>query len=628
MNEPHKQNKPASAPDTESKPKGIDHITAEDFEAVGCETPIAASLKVYCQCLGSLYQKAAQDAEATGNERGAKVYRLLAAVTQIHFKPHDSAEPYGPMLIMDGRRSIIPSDLRGPQSDVFAAIAPKIKNAGLRALLADITWLNDRKQAAIAQLAIGSFCTAVQDVIDGKAELFFEDAKATSHNGAQMLRRACRIANSTGWKEPEAGTLKSLIASLSEAAFNERDARGFLNIGELDADYRITEPQVMAERAETLAQLAELDPDTARDVWELAARAHRQDGKDAESNRCRTNAAECYARMAEAAGLIGMAASSWLMDAIKALRGIPGTKARRQELEGKLREAQATIADEMGSISTEINISDLVDHARKAVGGFTLAQALLEFARLDRSPSPERLREEALKQVEEHPLSSIIPMSVHDDEGKVVAKSPGLSPGGEDDGAALRHLVARNEGFRRQLAATGMIEPARRLIMAEHPLETRDLLPIARFSPFVPPGYEEIFALGFARFFGGDYISALHILVPQLENSLRHVLKQATIDTSSMQSDMTQENRTLSVMLGKDRAALEKIFGSAIVLEIENLFDFEGGPSLRHQLAHGLLSAGACHSHDAIYACWFTFRRCCLPLFPHWQQVIDAYGRA
>ena len=147
-------------------------------------------------------------------------------------------------------------------------------------------------------------------------------------------------------------------------------------------------------------------------------------------------------------------------------------------------------------------------------------------------------------------------MSIHDDEGKVVARSPGLGVGEADD-TAMRHLIARGEGFRRQIAVSGTIEPARRTIIAEHPVEERDLLLLAEYSPFVPPGYEQIFALGFARFFCGDYISALHILVPQLENSLRYVLKQTAIDTSSMQSDMTQENRTLSVMLGKDRAALE-----------------------------------------------------------------------
>jgi hypothetical protein len=144
-------------------------------------------------------------------------------------------------------------------------------------------------------------------------------------------------------------------------------------------------------------------------------------------------------------------------------------------------------------------------------------------------------------------------------------------------------------------------------------------------SPFVPAGYEEIYAVGFARFFGGDFISALHILVPQLENSLRYVLKQAGFEPSMIQSDMTQENRTISVMLAKDREALDKIFGPAITLEIENLFDFRGGPALRHQVAHGLLSAGECQSADAIYACWFIFRLCCLPLFAHGEHVAAAY---
>jgi hypothetical protein len=80
-------------------------------------------------------------------------------------------------------------------------------------------------------------------------------------------------------------------------------------------------------------------------------------------------------------------------------------------------------------------------------------------------------------------------------------------------------------------------------------------------------------------------------------------------------------------MLEKDREALEAIFGPAIVLEIENLFDFDGGPKLRHQLAHGLLSVAACRHGDAIYACWFIFRLCILPLFAHWEHVAKVYAR-
>ena len=623
MSDAEKQSEPDQNAEAEEEPKGFEHVTAEDFTVVGLEAPIAASRKVYVRCHGALYSQAHENSERSGDVRAANAYRLLAAVTQMHFKPNDQAEPYGPMFVMDGRRSVIPSDFRGAQSEVFAAVAPGVVNPGLRALLADIAWLNDRKQAAMGHLAISAFCSAIQAVIEGKGELYFENAKATSRNGTDLLRRACQIAHATGWKEPEAGTLKSLIASLSERAFEETDARSFLRIGDLNADYRITDPKTMAERTEILAQSEGLDPDTERSLWELAARSHRQCGCDADSNRCLKCAAECYVRLAD--GATGMVASSCLMDAIKAMRNIPGTKTRRIELEHKLREVQATILDEMTTVSTEIDISEVIDHARKVVGDMTLAQALLAFAKLARSPAPEKLREEALAQCEKNPLSSIFSTSIFDDEGKLVARSPALVDGDEND-AALRHVIMRNESFRRQVAVVA-IDRARPVIMAEHPLEARDLLPLAEYSPFVPPGYGDIFALGFARLFGGDYISALHILVPQLENSLRYVLKQAAIDTSSMQSDMTQENRTLSVMLGKDRAALEKIFGTAITFEIENLFDFDGGPSLRHQLAHGLISAAACDSHDAIYACWFIFRLCCLPLFRHWEQVADQYAR-
>jgi hypothetical protein len=604
--------------------KALEPVSLSDFEAIDYEAPLAESKKHCCASLGTLYRKAAETAKQQGDGAAARVYGLLADVTQIHFKPYDRAEPYGPMMVVEGRRSIIPDDVHGEQSAIFAKIAPAVRNAGLRARLADIAWLNDRSDAASAQLAIRSFREVVQLVVDGKAELYFEDERASSHAAVELLRRACQIASATGWKEPEAGKLKALIGSITQSAFDERDPRGYLDIAELNANYGISEPVNIAGQAATLAEAEEVDPQTSRELWELAAGAYRQGGSEDDYNRCLTKAAECYVSMAAAASFKGMTAASWLMDAIKALRRIPGTKARRQELETKLREAQASISDEMGVVSTELDLSKIVDHARKVVSGLTLAQAFAEFARLEASPSPDTLREQAIEQANENPLSSIIPMAIHDDEGKLVAKSPGLiGEDGSDTG--MKYLIARHEAMRRHLTASGMIEPARRRIFVEHPLHTRHFGPLVSMSPFVPAGHEDLYALGFARFFAGDFISALHILVPQLENSLRHVLKQAAIDPSSIQSDMTQESRTISVMLDKDRTALEKIFGSAITLEIENLFDFRGGPALRHQLVHGLMSASACEGPDAIYACWFVFRLCCLPLFRHWQHVAAAY---
>lgn len=192
-----------------------------------------------------------------------------------------------------------------------------------------------------------------------------------------------------------------------------------------------------------------------------------------------------------------------------------------------------------------------------------------------------------------------------------------------DSDIALHHLIARHESLRRQTEVRGLIEPARHLILSEHPLGQRHLRLIAAMTPFIPADRVDLVTMGLARFFGGDFFSALHILVPQLEYSLRHILKHAGVDPSAIKSDMTQEDRTLSVMLNKERGPLEGILGAAIVFEIENLFDFRGGPILRHRLAHGLVSADECYDTDSIYASWFMLRLYCLPLFPHWKKIAE-----
>ena len=309
------------------------------------------------------------------------------------------------------------------------------------------------------------------------------------------------------------------------------------------------------------------------------------------------------------------------MDAIQALRRLPDTKERRDELEGELRRAQGSVRDEMGVISTTFDLTEYIEHARQSVGGVTPAQALGEFANLALSPDPDELRNEARRVAEENPLSSIMPATMVDEDGKVVAKSPGMLGDESDSDIALNHLIARHESLRRQTDVRGLVEPARYLIQCDHPLDQRHLHLIVAMTPFVAADRVDLVTMGLVRFFGGDFFSALHILVPQLEHSLRHILKHAGLDPSAIKSDMTQEDCTLSVMLNKERGPLEGILGPAIVFEIENLFDFRGGPALRHRLAHGLVSADECYDTDSIFACWFMFRFYCLPLFPHWEEV-------
>lgn len=158
--------------------------------------------------------------------------------------------------------------------------------------------------------------------------------------------------------------------------------------------------------------------------------------------------------------------------------------------------------------------------------------------------------------------------------------------------------------------------------MLRFPLEERHFAPIANMSPFVPYGHEHLFALGFARLWQGDYASAAHLLIPQLENSLRYVLLNANRDSSKIKPDLLQEDRSLSGLLQWLRPQLEEVFGADLVNEIDLLFNYRAGPALRHEMAHGKMSAGACYHRSGIYACWLIYQLTCLPLIRHWKDKV------
>ena len=134
-------------------------MTSAEFAAADFEAPIGDSSNVDCWTLGSLYQTAASEAEESGDGSALRVFALLALIANIHFKPEDRAEPYGPQSVFDGRRSMIPSDLRGTQSAVISEFVPTIRNPGLRARLATRSLSTADGQCASSTIAL-SFCRA------------------------------------------------------------------------------------------------------------------------------------------------------------------------------------------------------------------------------------------------------------------------------------------------------------------------------------------------------------------------------------------------------------------------------------------------------------------------------------
>ncbi len=598
-------------------------VTLSDFKAVDFEAPIQDSKSVNCMKLASKFQRAALEQEKAGNPVAEKVYSRLGEILSIHLNARDKLEPFVSIWKTNNQRSMTSSDLAGENSRALAEIAPNTTNHGLRARLSDIAWLNDRKMANMAKLAIHSYCEAVEVAVN-EQRVFSSDEQITEARiVCDLLRRACQIAQAIGWKDPEGAELKSLIQKTLQSAFDSQNYEGFRDIGILCLDWRMHSAVFIAKKAEALASVEDKYLQEKRELWELAARCYHLSGKDSDNYRCRKFAAECFVKLAYDAGGKGVEAASFISDAIAAYRKIPGTEERREELQKLLREAQAGKRDEMQTITRGVDLTLFVKKARGLVMGKMLSEALEHFANLTSSPDRSSLQSGVEKLAEENPLLAVVPFNRIDNAGRVVAKSPGLLSADENNDKAMRHRIADGEALRRGCAVQGLIEPARCVIHSEHSLDQRYFLLIAEMSPFVPCDRADVFALGFIRFFQGDFISAAHILVPQLENSVRHILSLDGQDTSAIRSDMTEVSRSLPSMLNNHQAALERILGPAIVFDMDNVFVFEGGPKIRHRIAHGLISGAECFSADSIYACWFIYRLCCLPLLEDWAKVAE-----
>jgi hypothetical protein len=608
--------------------------TLDDLLDLDFEAPIAESKSADSAELSDLFRIAANPAEngQTPDTPAGRVFSMLWAVTGMHFRSKEPNEPFGAMMTFaDGRRSAVPADFRGSPVEVLAHMASRAKHAVLRARLADISWLLERKRAALAGVATEAYVEIVRKVDAGTLKFRFDtDHGALKYDARDLLRRALLIERAIAMDKSGPSDARDMVAALRARAIEKRLAITTDWFAGLDLDFGISDPAGVGEEVEAVIPSlpSDTDPHSILELWRLVARAYHLAKRDNDKYRAQAAAAEQLVGMAEhqTSAMLG---SHFLAEAIAELHGVPGKKDRRRELNHRLIDIQANISDEMSSFSVPIDLKDVFERTQRAMLRLSLRDKLFAFAGLARSPDPAQLVDQANKSISKYPLATLFGASHHDREGKVVHRSEGANFGDSDDNSAVARQIAQDEGLRRLTTVGGQIEPARQAIGSEHYMSDDLFAYMLQYSPFVPQDLLGTFSRGFTRFFQGDFVSALYLLTPLLENSLRHVLKVHGHEVSKFDdAKQTQEDRTISSPYEQMRIELDSIFGDALTTDIENVFLKKPGPYLRHGLAHGLLHDGDPSAPDAIYACWLIFHLCMLPLFPHRSQMTIPFEAA
>lgn len=617
----------SEAPDEEAQPQEPpEPVTIEEFGAVDFEAALPEA-KVEPKEFWTLFIQQARQAHEKQEHSTARVYSLLSGICSMHLKPEDRAEPWGPMFVMSDRRSSIPSDLKGEQNAALLAVVDRVKNPGLRARLADIAWTNDRKAAGrAAAVAVAAYQECADGLLTGKFKPYLDRDRA-SFEVLKNVQRAFAIAQATTKKDSKrralfSDDLTAVALKLYAVAKEERAYVVFRQTAELAINYELIPPAEVAKDCEELGA-SKGDDDYAipiKSLWRLAARLHGNANDKAAEQRCLFEAVKQTLEMRKQVNTAG-AEAHWVHQALLELRHIEGQEDLEDKLVVELRHLQRASTKEMATFTFPLEVEELRERVEEVFQGLPFSEAMRQFGLVTTSTPVEELKQQARDQMRDSPLQAIMTAAHIDGEGKPVAFSPGADMSGEYSDEWYRHQALRSESFRRQRAVAGIIEPARVTIHSRFLIEEHHVEQIIQRSPLVPQSQAPLVTLGVVRFFQGDLMSATHLLIPQLEPCLRHILKMNGRDPVTQHEDGTEEDYDLNKMFSRMRSELNAIFGEDLVYEMDLLFVGRPGPSLRNALSHGQLSAGACFHPDVIYGCWLIYRLCVAFLLRQWEQV-------
>lgn len=565
-------------------------LTKDDFVQSHWEKIISESEKKECLNYSTLFFAKSQEAGTTGNIKAQGVFALLAAITACAIRPESNDEFFSDKF----------KHLRDEHLNVLGEVAPAISDAEMRARIADILWVRKR-YFRMAQLAITSYLESANILEDphnwtscvDRIERSIRLARKVNHHFADVVTHIETVLDKYNGEDP-----LWLSAKLME----------------LLQEYRQGDPSKYAALAEKAATLAEAvhDWSRARAYWEIKARWHAQENNTEDNRTALMSLAETYVQESEDARThpsIGYTTASFhLQKAIEAFRRIGGTKAKErvEALHKVLVEYQQKSPPEMISVSQEMDISHLVEAAREKVRGKGVYDAIFTLAiEMGRSPNVTDIRQQVEKSPEDF-LLQMMPMVMKNEMGKVT----GRQTSSED--AMFRRAV-----YYQQIQAQVLIEPARSQINLEHDVRVNDFLPIVANNPFVPQGREYIYAKGFHAGLTGDFLVSAHLLIPQIENSVRYLLNQRGVVTSSLDDQGIQNEKDINTLLYLDE--VKSIFSEDILFDLQGLLIKRFGSNLRNEMAHGLIDEDGFFSVQVSYLWWLTLRLCCLPVLAQMQ---------
>lgn len=174
----------------------------------------------------------------------------------------------------------------------------------------------------------------------------------------------------------------------------------------------------------------------------------------------------------------------------------------------------------------------------------------------------------------------------------------------QEDDDVVKHLTFQNYGIELEVTFSTVVNFIWTK-MIDMGLTAKMVIGRICETEYMDETQKEVIAVGINRFFEDDYVSALHVLVPQFESYFRTFFEWGGFPTTSLKSNGLQHEQNFNDFLRQ--AFVRESLDENLLFMIEFVMVEQLGKNLRNNIAHGLSDIKAFRKNNClivVYLFW------------------------
>lgn len=204
-------------------------------------------------------------------------------------------------------------------------------------------------------------------------------------------------------------------------------------------------------------------------------------------------------------------------------------------------------------------------------------------------------------------FSSLFATTVLDSSGRIKCIVPALLNSSSDEANQVWEHEAEQEY---SIYADALISRYLRIIKEYFHFTEVNLKFIVENNVFVPEDRKIAFLKGLTAGFNYDYITALSILLPQVENAIRCLANDCGIVVYKTKDNGVEECLSLDSIL--KLTEFEELLDPTFLFNLKVFYTSDFGFGMRNMVSHGLMSDAELSSFQGLVVWWFTLYVCCI----------------